>query len=358
MAARTTANPAHTDVHGIERTNDDNVGALAAFRAKHAWFDHIMRMQERYSSMGGNQYAAGITYFSVLSIFPILMLLFAALGFVLAGNPQLLNDVNERITESVDGSMSETLTEILNTAVKQRGSVAGIGALTALWSGLGWMHNLRYGVSKMWKLNPVGGNFLVNKLRDFVGLIILLLALVVAFGVTAVGASGLTVTLLERVGLSGVPGISYITYVVAVVVGVLSNYLVFFWLVKFMPRTTTPLKSCAKAALVGAIGFEILKQFGSLFFSNALSNPAGATFGPIIGVMALLYFVWRILLYSSAWAATTEESLALVDYDVPEPAVIRVRREVRTQSAVSSTAAIVGAGAVAGGLLAAIFGGK
>lgn len=358
MAARTTAEPAKTDIHGIERTHEDNVGFVAAFREKHEWFDHLMRMNERYSTHGGNQFSAGITYFSVLSIFPILMLVFATLGFVLAGNPALLEDIQQRITGAMDGSMAETANEILVTAIEQRGSVAGIGALTALWSGLNWMNNLRYGVSKIWKVDPTGGSFLTNKLKDLIGLIGLLLAFGIAFGITAIGASGLTERVLDFVGLGHIPGIGVITFLVALIVGLVANYLVFFWLIKYLPRVKVPVKSAAEAAIIAAVAFEILKQFGSLFFSNSLSNPAGATFGPIIGIMALLYFVWRILLYSSAWAATTEESLEAIDHAVPEPAVIRVRREVRTDTSTGKTATLLGVGAVAGGLIAALFGGK
>ena len=34
------------------------------------WFDHIMHAG-RYSQEGGNHFAAGVTYFSVLSVFPL-----------------------------------------------------------------------------------------------------------------------------------------------------------------------------------------------------------------------------------------------------------------------------------------------
>lgn len=329
MVAVTKADEKRTDEYGIERTHQDEPGMVDKLRLKWEWFDHVMRMNERFGTMGGNQYAAGITYFSVLSMFPILMLLFAALGFALVNNPDLLAQVQERIAKMASGEMGTTLNQILETAIEQRGAIAGIGTLTALWSGLGWMNNLRYGVSKMWKVDPTKENFFSTKLKDLIGLLGLLVSFVVAFGVTAVGASGLTATVIERVGLSHIPGISIMSVVVAIVVGLIANFFVFFWLIKYMPRVKVPMKSALHAAMIGAVAFEIFKQLANMFFSNGLSNPAGATFGPIIGVMVLLYFIWRILLYCSAWAATTEESLAQAVVEVPEPAVIRVRNEVK-----------------------------
>ncbi len=332
MATVTSANKRDTDEYGIERVRTDEPGAIDKLRAKWAWFDHIMLMQERYGLMGGNQYSAGITYFSVLAIFPILMLTTAIAAAVLAANPDQLARLQDQIAGSLDGQMGEMVNEILDTAIEQRGAVAGIGALTTLWSGLGWMNNLRYGVSKMWRLDPTDGNFAVKKILDLVGLLGLLLSFAVAFGITAVGSSGVTTRLLEVAGVDDAPGIQYVIKAVAILVGLLANFLVMAWMIIFLPRTHVPRRSGLQAAAIGAVAFEIIKQLGSLFASNALSNPAGATFGPIIGLMVLMYLIWRVVLYVSAWAATTEESLAQTPLPAPEPAVIRVRNEVRQET--------------------------
>lgn len=351
MVTNTQSDRRHTDEYGIERATKDELGLVEKQRRKWGWFDHVMSMQERYSSMGGNQYSAGITYFSVLAIFPILMLVFATLGFVLANNEQLLIDIQGQISQSLDGELGDLLNSVLEAAIAQRGSVAGIGILTTLWSGLGWMGNLRYGVSKMWKLDPTEGAFVGRKIKDLLNLVGLLLAFGVAFGVTAVGSSGLTTRLIELVGLSEVPGIYFLTTLLTIILGVLANFLVIAWMIIFLPRTTVPRRSGLQAALIGAIAFEVIKQAFSLFASNALSNPAGATFGPIIGLMVVMYLIWRVVLYCSAWAATTEESRQITPIPTPEPAVIRVRNEVGNRR--NNPNAMLGAGAAIGALGAA-----
>ena len=145
-------------------------------------------------------------------------------------------------------------------------------------------------------------------------------------------------------------GISVITWFVAVAVGVLANFLVFFWLIKFLPRTKVPLKSAVQGALMGAIAFEVIKQLASVLASNALGNPAGATFGPIIGIMVVLYLIWRLLMYCSAWAATSEESLLITPIPAPEPAVIRVRNEIAPEAPPTETARNLGIGVAMGAL--------
>lgn len=351
-----TATPrTRVDEHGIERVSEDQPGFVDRYRERWPWFDHLMRMNDRYNDMGGNQYAAGITYFSVLSMFPILMLVFAGIAFVLANRPETVLEIQDQIAAQVSGDLAEPINTIIDTAISQRGAVAGVGAITALWSGLGWMFNLRYGVSKMWRVNPNEGSLVWNKLKDLLGLVGLFVSLVIAIGVTAAGSSSLGYRVLDLVALTDVPGVFVVLWLVAALLGTLANFIVFFWLIKFMPRVKVPKRSAVRAALIGAVAFEVFKQVASLFFSNALTNPAGATFGPVIGVMVLLYFVWRILLYCSAWAATTEESLALVKPRVPEPAVIRVRQEIRVAPSSRSIAVIAAAGAIGAAVAGRLF---
>ncbi|WP_295623723.1 YhjD/YihY/BrkB family envelope integrity protein [uncultured Corynebacterium sp.] len=331
MATSTRPDPNKTDRYGIERVTDDEQGFVDKLRAKFGWFDHIMRMQERYSEEGGNHFAAGVTYFSVLSVFPLLMLAFAILGFVLRGNDELMQSIQDAITENLSGEMGETVTSIIDSAVGQAGGVFTIGFVTALWSGLSWMGNLRMGVTALWKRPIKAENFVLGKLRDLIRLLGMMLMIAVTFAVTAIGSSGLTSSLVEWAGLSEVPGIGVMTTVVAIVIGLIANWILFFWMLSTLPRGKVPLKAAAKGAVIGAIGLEVVKQLGSVFFSNALSNPAGAVFGPIIGLMVVFYLIWRITMYASAWTATTEEALATEEPDLPPPAVIHVRAEAARQ---------------------------
>lgn len=334
---------------------EEKPGMLDKYRAKWGWFDHLMRMNERFGKQGGNQFAAGITYFSVLSLFPVLMLVFAGLGFALARDPQTLAQIQHKVTEAAGGDLGQSLNDIIKTAIEQRGAMAGIGGLTALWSGLGWMNNLRYGVSKMWRVDPTGEGFLKTKLMDLLGLIGLFLALILAFGVTALGNQTLANRVLEALHLAQIPGMFIVIQIVTLALALLANFLVFFWLIKYLPRTKVPVRSAVQASIIGAIAFEIFKRLGSMFFANALNNPAGATFGPVIGVMVLMYFVWRILLYCSAWAATTRESMIISqEMRVPGPATIAVRRDAANHNSVGG-AGLLGIGALAGAAVSSLF---
>lgn len=327
MATSTRPDPKKTDRYGIERVSADEPGAVDKLRDKLPWFDHVMRMQERYGQQGGNFFAAAVTYFSVLSIFPLLMTSFAVAALFLRGNPDALADLQGMITDSLSGSMGETINKIIEGAISQAGGVFTVGFVATLWSGLGWMGNLRMAVTALWKRPLAAENFVMGKVHDLLRLIGMLLMILLTFAVTAIGTSGLTTSLITKVGLDGVPGIGLLTPIAAIVLGLLANWLLFFWMLAALPRGGAPKKSAAQGAIIGAVGLEIVKQLGSMFFSNALSNPAGAVFGPIIGLMVVFYLIWRITMYATAWTATTEESMENEPIDAPAPAVIRVRAE-------------------------------
>ncbi|HCT13765.1 MAG TPA: inner membrane protein YhjD [Corynebacterium nuruki] len=360
-----------TDAKSAAATGTDNTDGTPAgkpskidgFREKWPWLDHVMHMNDRYGEQGGNQFAAGITYFSVLSLFPLIMLVMAVAAMVLAGNQDLLDKLLDKVTDSGEGGLGDTLSDIINTAINQRGSVFGIGLVLTVWTGLGWIGNLRMGISAMWRVSGKADSFLRGKISDFIALVGLLLSLIIAFAVTAVGSGGFTWRIIQNLNMDHVTGIRVVVYILATLIALAANWVVMFWLLMFFPRAYVPRPAAVRGAVIGAIAFEIFKQFAAVFFNNTMSNPAGAAFGPIIGVMVLLYFVWRITLYCSAWVATAPESIDEMVEDAPLPAVIQIRAAaagVPDEAAASEqaernrTAGLVGAGAAAGAIVTGI----
>lgn len=120
---------------------------------------HMIRAAERFNDRMGNQFGAAITYFSFLSMIPILMVSFAAAGFILASHPTLLQDIFSKILLNVsDPTLASTLKNTINTAVQQRTTVGLVGLGIALYSGINWMGNLREAIRAqsrdVWERTP------------------------------------------------------------------------------------------------------------------------------------------------------------------------------------------------------------
>src|SRR4051812_950683 len=83
--------------------NDKKQGRLAKFRERHLWVDRFFRMQEHYSRSRGNQAAGAVTYFGFLSLFPLLALTFAVVGFVVRWYPAAQDQVTDALNSYLPG---------------------------------------------------------------------------------------------------------------------------------------------------------------------------------------------------------------------------------------------------------------
>lgn len=320
---------------------------LDLLRRKYGWLDRLVRAGNTYQSHYGNYYAAAITYFSVLALVPLLMIVFAVAGFILAGNPDLLDRLQQSITSAVPNpGMSAMLNSVVEQAIASAGAVGLFGLLGALYSGLGWMTNLREALTAQWSQEGSSPPFLKRMGSDLLSLIGLGAAMGLSFGISALGG-GVGRMLFEFVGIADTVWASVVLWVLTIVLSLAASFLVFLWVLTRLPRKPVSLRSGVHGAMLAAVGFELLKQVGVFYLGRVTSSPAGAAFGPILGLLVFAYLTSRFILFVTAWTATAQENLDRLPPEPPTPAVIRpVVRVSRVGG--RTTAGLVGLGALAG----------
>ncbi|RDI64362.1 inner membrane protein YhjD [Nocardia pseudobrasiliensis] len=312
------------------------------------WLDHAIRAGGRYQRQRGDYYAAGITYFTVLSLFPLLMVGFAVAGFVLSRNPDLLREVQDKIVQNIPGSLGGQLNDLIKQAISSRTSVGLIGLIGAFYGGLGWIANLRAALTEQWEQKAAQGNWFTTKVSDLIALVGLGLAMVVSLGLSALAGSGLGLSLLKLVHLEHAPGVGVVLTLVSLLLAVMASWAVFVWVIARLPREPVTIVSAVKAALIAAIAFEIWKQIASFYLKKVLTSPAGVAFGPILGLMVFAYITARIILFATAWAATARENEPEAEIAPPPPAVIEPRMSAGLSA--GAGAVLFGAGAAVAAL--------
>jgi membrane protein len=320
---------------------------LARQRRRRPWLDHLVRAYNAFNERYGNHYAAAITYFSVLSLFPLLMIGFAVMGFVLANDPVQLHNLKESITDAVPAGLDKVINDLIDEAIKSRSTVGIIGLLTAFYSGLGWMSNLRDALTAQWGLEHKQVPFLRRMRSDLLSLLGLGVALAISFGITAVGSS-LGQDLLDALGLEHDAWAVFLLRAGTIVLSLFANWVVFLWVISRLPREKVSVRSAVRGAIAAAIGFEILKQVATIFLESVLTSPAGTLFGPIIGLLVFANLVARYLLFITAWTATAVENVRAAAPEPPPPAVIRPAMVVRNVPRARDAAGLLGAGALFG----------
>ena len=263
--------------------------ALERLRGRYPWLDHAVRAQQRYDRSQGDFYAAGITYFTIFAMFPVLMVGFAVVGFVLASRPDQLAEIDSRVKAAVPGEFGEQIIGLMDAAIASRTSVGVIGLATALYVGLLWMQRLRAALSQMWGQQFPPPGFLNTKMSDVLALVAAFLASLLTIGFGVLATSALRLAGSVRLG--------------SMVVSILVAWLLFTVMIARLPHDPVPLRRCAGAGLLAAVGFDGFKQVGSIYLQTVLHGPAGAVFGPVLGLMVFAYMTARLVLFATAWAA-------------------------------------------------------
>ena len=266
-------------------------------RRRRPLVDHVVRMVQHYGAVKGNLQAGAVTYFGFLSFFPILALAFFVVGYVSMVYP----DARDVLLETLDGLFSDIDLDL--SAFEEGAGVAGlVGLLGVLYAGLGWLSAMREALIVMFE-EPAREqpNFVVGKLRDLVTLALIGVILMVSVAVTGL-VSGFTTDLLGWVGLD--QELEPLVEVLTVLLGLAANVLLFFTMFELLARPAAPRGAVVSGAVLGAVGFELLKRLSFLLLGTTKDSDAFQMFGIALILVVWIYYFSRVVMYAAAWAQT------------------------------------------------------
>ena len=276
---------------------------IAEVRQRRPAVDHAVRTQEHYSETKAGQQAGAVTYFGFLSVFPVLALGFFVVGWIAKAYPEARDTLVEAITSMFPGIIGDDDNQIQLADIEKAAATVGlIGLVGVLYSGLGWLSALRDALITVFALpEREQPNFVMGKVRDLITLAIIGTVLLVAVAFTGI-VSGFSKDLLSWAGLSTELG--WLVTLLTIALGLLANAVLFFAMFRLLAAPDIPKRAMWSGALLGAVGFEILKQLSTLLLKLTQGSPAFQVFG-----LALILVVWinyfsRVILYAASWAWT------------------------------------------------------
>ncbi|MCK2221379.1 YihY/virulence factor BrkB family protein [Actinomadura sp. ATCC 31491] len=285
------------------------------WRVRRLSLDHLIRGVQRYQLQSGDRLAGAVTYFAFLSFFPLVALAYALLGYVVATSEATREALQTAITERLPG-----IAEQLNLkAIGEAKTTAGIiGLLGLLYAGLGALDALRGALREMYMTTEPPLNFFVGKLRDLSSIIMIGIAMITSVLVGGFATSA-TDRVLHLLFGGGSPLATFGLRLAGVVAGVAADWVLFLILLGWVARPVQPFKVIAKGALIGAIGFGVLKQLATLLLATTLHNPVYGTFAVIVGLLIWINFSARLVLHVAAWTATAGYCPPPAPTPVPAP---------------------------------------
>jgi len=274
--------------------------------------DHLVRTVQHYGQVHGSALAAAVTYFAFLSFFPILALSFAVIGQVSKAYPRAQSDLLEAIDQVLPGMVGDGSGQVsLETLQGAAPGIFSVGLLLALYSGLGWLSGMREALMAVFEEpEREKPSFVMGKLRDLAALMILGSVLIVSVAVSGVATKVLE-PILDALELGAAAGVLF--WVVAVILGVAASALLFFAFFRLLASPDAPNRSLWSGALLGAIGFEILKQASTFLLKSTAEQPAFQAFGIALILLVWINYFSRIVVLAAAWAHMSPEARAIRD---------------------------------------------
>lgn len=251
--------------------------------------DLLVRAIHDYNRNHGSIYAAAITYYLLLSLFPLLVIVTAVIG-LLARDPAFQQQVVDQIMSLLpSGSgIEEQVSRIIDGIARPQSGIVGlVGIIGAAWAASGVFGAVRKALNSAFDV-PAGQSFIRGRVHD--------LASVLAVAIMAVASASLTAALaLARAWMARwydgpLSGFSW--GLVFLVLPLALSFFFFIMVYRLIPNITIPWRNLWFGALIAAVGFELAKYFFTIYLTRFANFTE--VYGALGSVIALLIFVFTI----------------------------------------------------------------
>ena len=242
----------------------------------------------------GPQLSAAISYYTLFSLFPLIVAIISALSFLLG--QESIDELANRVAQQSPVS-EETISEIITSAVNSRNIAGIVGILGLLWAGTAVFGSIRKGINATWGITRPR-SFLKERLIDITFMVVAAVLMLISIFSTAI------LTYLMEI----LEFITRETYVdgallwerLASALPPTLSFIVFFAIYWLLPNTNVKITEPLPGAIFATTGFEILKNVFVWFIGN--SSIYSTIYGSVGSIVVLLVWVYVssiILLFGS-----------------------------------------------------------
>ena len=249
-------------------------GRLDRMQRKHPVLGFPLAVIYKFVDDQGGYLAALIAYYAFVSLFPLLLLASTILGIVLAGNPELQEQI-------LDSALSQI--PIIGADVGEPDKIGGgtiglvVGVLGSLYGGLGVAVAVQNAMNTAWAVPK-------NLRPDPIFARVRGLALL-----STVGVAVLAITAVNVASSAGYFGaVSGAVVLVAVVV---LNVLVFTIAFRLATARALSIADVLPGAIVAGVIWQLLQTFGGVYIKYVVSRASitNGVFAVVLGLLAFMY---------------------------------------------------------------------
>jgi membrane protein len=245
-----------------------------------------------FGRVNGTILAAAIAYYTLLSIFPLILGLLAIVGMVIS-DPETQGKLIADVAGLFPGSEQLIQSTILEV-VDGRQTAGIVATIVLIWSASGVFGGISQALDRIWKV-PQSRNVVLNAVLA-VGLVFAVALIFVASLVLSAGlriAQNLNLPLLG-ISLGSVP---FLFALIGFVVPFLLSFGIFAGIYGFVPNVHLTWQQVWPGALLASLLFEVSKQAFAWYLSSfANYNAVYGSIGAVIALATWAYYAAIVLL--------------------------------------------------------------
>ena len=254
------------------------------FQQRHSVLGFPFGVVKKYGDDQGGKHAALLAHYGLLCLFPLLLVFVTVLGYLLAGNPQLQEDVIETLVSQFPVLGTQIAGSI--RTIQGSGLALAVGVLGTLWGGLGITQSFQDALNDVWNIPRRQRPNFWWRLARGLGALLLVAGEVVA------------ATVLAQQGLAG-PGLLGRFDLLAG--SVLLNFLLLVVLFQVLTGMTVPWRRLMPGAAFGALGWSVLQSAGVTILNRQLeqANLVYGVFAVVVVLLGWLYLTCQLVLFAA-----------------------------------------------------------
>ncbi len=251
----------------------------------------LVRTTQEMSADDATHMAAGVAYYALFSLFPLLIGVMAVISFFVA-----LEDVEGQFTEFASGYLpgsEELIQSNIETVQRLRGALGILALLGLFWSGSAIFGAVSRAVNRAWDVH-IDRPIYIGKPRQMV----MALGIGVLFLLSL--SSATFVRIAGRLAELDFPGVELLLSAAVLVAIQGTSFVltlgVFSLVYKFMPNTKTYWRYIWPGALTATVLFELAKNLFILYLNRYANLDNFGTLAPVIVLMLWTYLSSIILI--------------------------------------------------------------
>ena len=239
-------------------------------------------------------YSGNATLFIITAAFPFIMLIIAIVNMLPGYSPKDVAEIFFKILPDLDSLTELVEAMIVNLKNQSGGILAGVAALTTLWSASQGVAAIQAGLNKL--DGSQTGKGILNIIKRLVCtlLLVVLFPALLVFEVLGESIKGVINNIMERIGLESIDSLLSSILDLSLIIIILAALIVILFIYAYLPAQKHSLKSMLPGTIFCVVGWIVFTELFAFFIPRFYH--ASSLYGSLASLFLALLWIRIIIM--------------------------------------------------------------